>query len=843
MALADQVLAREHSPYEGSIAHQARGIVLRDNGRHAEATTQLRTAVRMARTSGSHERVADALATLGATLGLAGRTKPGLAKLDEALASSAGTLAGRVLVRRASVLREAGRHADALADLHKAMAILHRAGDAIWMARVHTHRFLIYVALGQAFRAERELVAAERLFAASGQELESAMMVHNRAEVAFLAGDLPAALGFLDEAAGRYAELSAPEPNLLIDRCSVLLAAGLAGEALASAEAAIGLDTNGALKRAELLLVAARAALAAGEPVIAAERARAARDLFRRQQREWWQARASFVLLQSRYSTGERGGRLARQASALADRLDQIGTREALDAHLLAGRLAGELRRDRDADRHLAQAARFRHRGSAFARTAGWLGQALRATAHGTTHSALNACARGLDAAEEHLHTLGATELRAYGTRYGYQLAALAQSHAVQRRDARQLLWWSERWRASALAVPPARPPDDRALATELAALRSVMWRLDSAGNAEVAAKLHQERARLETAIRDRTRRTAGHPQPSRSSGAAQVAEILDRLDGHQLIELITVSDTLYAVVADEQRVRLHTVGPTNVAIREVELARFMLRRLAYGLTPDGALAGLRTAGRRLQDALLGPATEDLDGRPVVIVPPGRLDAVPWALLPALRAASIRVAPSAAIWLRAMNAKPPRKRRAAFVVGPGLDGTIEEVTRIAAQYTAPIILRAGTATAERTLAALDGAWMAHIAAHGAFRADNPLFSALRLDDGPLTGYDLARLNRAPFRLVLSSCDSAVAAHIGGDELLSLASALVPLGTASLLASVVPVHDAVTAQFMIAFHDQLCRSDSFPDALCAAQADADDDPIAVATAMSFVALGR
>jgi tetratricopeptide (TPR) repeat protein len=725
MALADQVLAREHSPYEGSIAHQARGIVLRDNGRHAEATTQLRTAVRMARTSGSHERVADALATLGATLGLAGRTKPGLAKLDEALASSAGTLAGRVLVRRASVLREAGRHADALADLHKAMAILHRAGDAIWMARVHTHRFLIYVALGQAFRAERELVAAERLFAASGQELESAMMVHNRAEVAFLAGDLPAALGFLDEAAGRYAELSAPEPNLLIDRCSVLLAAGLAGEALASAEAAIGLDTNGALKRAELLLVAARAALAAGEPVIAAERARAARDLFRRQQREWWQApsivRIAAVSLQhgrargSPRSTGVGSGRPARP-----DR-HPGGTRRAPAGRTTRRRT--ETRPRRRSTPGPSRSVPTSRLGVRAHRRLAWPGPAR----HSTRHHPLgpDACARGLDAAEEHLHTLGATELRAYGTRYGYQLAALAQSHAVQRRDARQLLWWSERWRASALAVPPARPPDDRALATELAALRSVMWRLDSAGNAEVAAKLHQERARLETAIRDRTRRTAGHPQPSRSSGAAQVAEILDRLDGHQLIELITVSDTLYAVVADEQRVRLHTVGPTNVAIREVELARFMLRRLAYGLTPDGALAGLRTAGRRLQDALLGPATEDLDGRPVVIVPPGRLDAVPWALLPALRAASIRVAPSTAIWLRAMNAKPPRKRRAAFVVGPGLDGTIEEVTRIAAQYTAPIILRAGTATAERTLAALDGAWMAHIAAHGAFRADNP----------------------------------------------------------------------------------------------------------------------
>ena len=43
------------------------------------------------------------------------------------------------------------------------------------------------------------------------------------------------------------------------------------------------------------------------------------------------------------------------------------------------------------------------------------------------------------------------------------------------------------------------------------------------------------------------------------------------------------------------------------------------------------------------------------------------------------------------------------------------------------------------------LTALDGAWLAHIAAHGIFRADSPLFSSLRMHDGPLTVYDFEQL--------------------------------------------------------------------------------------------------
>ena len=124
-----------------------------------------------------------------------------------------------------------------------------------------------------------------------------------------------------------------------------------------------------------------------------------------------------------------------------------------------------------------------------------------------------------------------------------------------------------------------------------------------------------------------------------------------------------------------------------------------------------------------------------------------------------------------------------------------------------------------------------------------FRAESPLFSSLLLDDGPLTVYDLGRLRRAPLRLVLSSCESGLAVRVGADELLGMVSALVPLGTASLLASVVPVNDLATVAFMVAFHDGVSAGSSFADALLAAQQRAGDDPVAVATAFSFVALGR
>jgi CHAT domain-containing protein len=82
----------------------------------------------------------------------------------------------------------------------------------------------------------------------------------------------------------------------------------------------------------------------------------------------------------------------------------------------------------------------------------------------------------------------------------------------------------------------------------------------------------------------------------------------------------------------------------------------------------------------------------------------------------------------------------------------------------------------------------------------------------------------------------------VLAPAGADELLGLAHCLAPLGTAGLVASVVPVNDQATAGLMTALHKHLRGGASLAQALRNARDGAEDDPVLAATAWSFIALG-
>ncbi len=839
---ARSVLVGRSSSYDASLAHHAIGIVLRDRGDLPGAIAELKRGVKLARASGRSEREVDVQASLGVTLAWTGRSQQGLAVLSRAVEDSRGGMVGRVLMRRAYVLWDMGRFREAHEDLSRALLSLRRAGDTVWEARSLTHRAFVFLGLGLPGRARTDFARSEELYATTGQELEYAKARHNRALVALIRGDLPEALTYLDEAANRYDALGETLPDLAIDRCSALLAAGLAVEAAQETAVALSqLPPGGgiAYKKAELLFAAATAALAAGIPADARERAGQARRLFRTQGRPLWEARAGLVLAQAKYAAGDHSAALFRYAERVAADLEASRAGEAMQAHLLAGRIALSRGGVTEADPHLERAARSRRRGPPLTRSVAWLARALQADARANARATVAACTRGLDALEEHQMRLGATELRAYGMAHGVELAKLAQRDALRRGDIRRLLFWSERRRATALAARSTPPKEDKELAAELEALRGVTRLLETT---EMAAPhrnaLERERRRLEAAVQARTRRSSSSRKPT--EGEFDLGALFDELGESTLIEIVEVEGVLHAIIVADRRLRLHPVGA--VPEREIQMNRFVLRRLAHRPPQPSDELVLKHRGTKLESSLLGDAAMLLGDGPVVVVPPSWLPAVPWTLMPSLCDRVVTVAPSASTWVRARRTMPPAQRRVALIVGPGLATKGAEVASLRSRYPEAVLLGQGSATAANVLAALDDAWLAHIAAHGTFRADNPMFSSILFDDGPLTVHDFERLGRTPYRLVLSSCDSGVVATVGTDGLLGLVSSLVSLGAAGIVASIVPVNDFAAVPLMLALHDALQRGATLPEALLAVRKATSGDPLAEATAHSFMALG-
>jgi CHAT domain-containing protein len=174
--------------------------------------------------------------------------------------------------------------------------------------------------------------------------------------------------------------------------------------------------------------------------------------------------------------------------------------------------------------------------------------------------------------------------------------------------------------------------------------------------------------------------------------------------------------------------------------------------------------------------------------------------------------------------------------------GPGLSGAQAEAEAVAAIYGTTALVGASASSAA-VMAAIDGATLAHLATHGLVRGDNPLFSSLWLADGPLTLYDLERLNQPPSTVVLAACNSARPVVRAGDELLGLSVTFLSQGTSQLVGSVISVPDAETAPLMVAFHRFLAAGYPAASALARSQQQISSDGTpAMAAAAGFVCVG-
>ncbi len=840
------------NPRAASMAERALGLAAIEFGEIDAAVGHLRTAVRLAERAELATCAAEARMSLSRALSLEGRTDRALAEADRAVAVLRGPAGARAQMQRALLLQKAGRTDPALDGYRRALTALRRHGDRLWEARLLCNRGVLQVYRGVLGAAETDLRRAEALHSELGNELAVTQVHHNLAWLAARRGDLPAALAFYDRVDAEYRRLGVPRGLLLLDRCEVLVAARLADEARAAAEQAVAeLESGGSgADAAEARLMLAHAAVLAGDPQAGRAEAERARAAFVRQQRDEWAVLARYAGLRAAWLGGERSARGAATADSVADELEAAGWQvAALDARLIAGRTALAVGRLAAAEQILALAGRARRRGPVELRMHAWHAEALRRLARGERRAAQAAIAAGLRALETHRATLGASELRAQASAHGNDLALLGLRLALDSGRPARVLAAAERWRASALRLPRTRPPDDPILAAALQELRRIAAAIGEAVlEGGHSGPLVRRQAALEQEVRRRSLHAAGgdrlDPPKLPSHGA-----LLDALEDRAMVELIAVEGRLHAIVLAGGRCRLRALAPVDAVVRELESLRFGLRRLASRHGTPRSLAALaeasEIAARRLDDQLLAPVRHEVGDRPLVAVPTGVLHALPWSLLPSCRGRSVTVAASAALWHRAQQAAGSgwaEPERVALVAGPELPGAVEEIDALLRGYPGAACLTGAAASAAATGTALARADCAHVAAHGTFRGDNPLFSCLQLADGPLTVYDLEALPRVPRQLVLSACDSGRSAVRAGDELVGLAGALLGLGTTTLVASVAPVPDADTRDLMLALHRELAAGTAPAEALARAQTGLVGDPLDVARWAGFVCFG-
>lgn len=396
-----------------------------------------------------------------------------------------------------------------------------------------------------------------------------------------------------------------------------------------------------------------------------------------------------------------------------------------------------------------------------------------------------------------------------------------------------------------------------------LEALSPVAWSAD----AESAAL--RERAGDVAAAREGLARLATGPDTAGSRGRAQ-RRLDEALAGYQLeresfsrtnpraasrLERrpARVRDVQAALAADEALLVYH-LGESQAFLFVVERERFEALRLgpsaAFAPVIEALLARLRSpavlgaaqlqsAARGLHALAFAPARLDASRlRRVLVSADGPLRRVPFEALVVsdrgrtaaqldylVRHFELAYVPSASVWLE-LRARADAAAPAAGALAvadplagpdlaplPGARDEARDVVRLASPGAALV----GSQASESRVRGLAGqARVLHFATHALVDDRRPALSSLLLTpgdghDGRLEAWEIASLDLHAELAVLSACASALGRPVAGEGLVGLVQAFLDAGARDVVATLWPIADRGSAEFMRAFYAELRRA--------------------------------
>jgi CHAT domain-containing protein/tetratricopeptide (TPR) repeat protein len=301
------------------------------------------------------------------------------------------------------------------------------------------------------------------------------------------------------------------------------------------------------------------------------------------------------------------------------------------------------------------------------------------------------------------------------------------------------------------------------------------------------------------------------------------------------LIEFINSGGKFSAfAVSDKKLDFVAEIATETEIIALLENLHFQFAALRYGAKiPEKFASELKRRAdfylQKLYEKLFLPLEKFAGEKNLLIVPAGLLHYVPFQALRAsekylIETREISYAPSASVW-NFLQRKKRKKQQNVLLFGapderiPLVESEIETLKTI---FPEARVFSGDRATVSAFAENAGKSDVLHLACHGQFRPENPLFSSLHLADGWITVRDVCAGKLNAELVTLSACETGLNKVFAGEEILGLARGFLAAGARSLVLSLWTVNDAATTILMKDFYEHLQRGQTIAASLRAAQ---------------------
>lgn len=301
------------------------------------------------------------------------------------------------------------------------------------------------------------------------------------------------------------------------------------------------------------------------------------------------------------------------------------------------------------------------------------------------------------------------------------------------------------------------------------------------------------------------------------------------------LIEFVNFDGSLSAFAITNEKIDFAAdFADESEILMLLESLRFQFGALRYGAKNlDAFMTELKKRAdfylQKLYEKLLEPLKDFIGERDLVVVPVGATHYVPFQALRdgekyLIETREITYSPSATVW-QFLTKKPQRKLKNILLIGfaderiPLVNNEIEALQKIFDNTKTFTDKDATFSNYTENASDFD---ILHLACHGQFRPDNPLFSNLHLADGFVTVRDICSQKLNANLVTLSACETGLNKVFAGDEILGLARGFLSAGADSLVLSLWTVSDEATTEMMKDFYAVLQRGESISASLRKAQ---------------------